>query len=692
MMFAKAFGLCAAVAVAVVFLSASSATATVQSGALINLSTRAAVVDYLRSIHIDPRGVVIERGVRNYAGASCPGRGWTCTTTTHPVVQVAAAGGRNTFRCSTARCAVVQISNSQTSGTNTATCIKKKGLAQKCTIKQTSSTAHNKAVVYESVSSSKGTTTSTGSAMSITQTATSSVSITQKATGANSNEACVYQAISLARSGSIRKNTVKLTQSAHETVTIKQDSANGGNSAAESATPRGKCTGSSVTQRQTLSSDLTVPKSVTQKQNAASKGANMTIDIEQNQSAGFLGVADGHNSANFNQYGSQTALANSPAGPVTQTQSSLTGAVLGTLNQDSRDPSTASTTQTETQCVKAAKSGLTTCHASAVPGPFSVTQRQAGVVHKGVGVSKQTGNVADTFAVSQSLAQDNTPGPHSYQTNTVQGECSTAGNCTVSQKTDVNGQQSSNTKSGRGVNTVTNCTGNSCTSLSLARELTAHGAGGLIDTFDPTTGQLLNSFVPDGETGTQSGTGVAVGGNELFYTDLQNGNGPSDAIHVTPFNNGAGGHDTRTIPNPDPGKGIIALDYANGRLYVADNNDLVWALNPATGAVIGGPITLSSPDGNFVVLPNGNFLFSNGDCSYAEYDHVTGNPTGSVVTLPGTSLLSCDGVATDGASLYFAVINDDGSESVVWTGLDGTYFSNVPHVDSGDALNDISIP
>jgi hypothetical protein len=696
-MFPKVFGFGVAVAAALALLSASSAAvAKVDSAATIDVSTRTAVVHYLRSVRIDPRGVVIERGLRNYAGARCPGRGWTCTTTMHPVVQVAAAGGRNRFRCSTARCAVVQISQLRAAGPNIAICIKTKGLAQACAIRQVSSTANNRAVVYESAPSSKGTTTSTASTMSIKQTTTSSLSITQKATGPvgapNSNEACVYQAINLARSGAIHKNSVILTQSARQTMTITQDSANGGNSAAASATPHGKCTGSSITQRQTLSSNLTVPRSVTQKQNTATTGANMTIDIEQNQSAGFVGSARGHNSANFNQYNSLTAVANSPAGPVKQTQGALSGGLLGTVNQDSRDPSTVVTTQTGIECVNGAKSGVTTCSTVAGPAPSSVAQAQSTVVRKGVGRATQTGNAADTFVANQSSTQGNNPGPDSYGTSTVQGDCSTAGNCTVTQNTNVDGQQHTNTQGGQNVNIVTGCTSSKCTSVQPAPEFTANAVNGPIETFDLTSGQLLHSFLPNGAI-AGSGTAVAVAGNEVFYAE--GGNGASDAIHVAPFNGGAGGNDTRTIPNPQPGNGIVTLDYANGTLYVTEqNSDVVWALNPATGAVIG---TTSVTDlvlgGEFAVLPDGNFLVEGEGCIYGEYDHITGIYTGHAIQLPGypKTYDDCEGVATDGASLYFAVGNVDGSESVLWTGLDGTIFANIPHAQS-EGITDISIP
>ncbi len=458
-MFAKVFSLCVAFVAAVALLSAPSAAIAKARKGTVDVSTRAAVVKYLRSIHIDPRGVVIQRGSRNYAGAKCPGRAWSCTTTTHPVVQVAPARGRNSFRCSTASCVVVQVANLPVTGTNTAACIRTAGSTQTCTINQTSSTANNRAVVYENITNSVG----------LTQNATSTASITQTATGpanaSNSNEACVYQAISLDRSLTTPAASVPLTQSAHQTVTIKQDSANGGNSADESATPLGQCTSGPITQRQTLSSTITAPNSIVQDQNAANGGANVTIDIEQNQSAGFLGSAYGANSANFDQYNALTAIANSSAGPISQTQSSVNGGLLGTVNQDSRDLSTAVTTQEEIQCEDAAMSGLTTCHtvdpdASEAPSPL--TQTQFGPLRKGVGTATQTGNVADTFSITQSSTQDDDQGAGSHQTEDLQADCVTDGFCTISQSVSVNGVDTFNSAEGDNLDATISCTGSDC--------------------------------------------------------------------------------------------------------------------------------------------------------------------------------------------------------------------------------------
>ena len=79
-----------------------------------NLRTRAGAARYLRSIGLNARHFVIQRGIRNYAGARCPGAGWSCTSTAHPVIQIAASGGMNTFQCSPASCAVVQAGTAPT--------------------------------------------------------------------------------------------------------------------------------------------------------------------------------------------------------------------------------------------------------------------------------------------------------------------------------------------------------------------------------------------------------------------------------------------------------------------------------------------------------------------------------------------------------------------------------------------------
>jgi hypothetical protein len=468
------FSLAAALIVAVALVSASGAATTkAEKAARIDVSTREAVVHYLRSIGVNPKGVVIQRSRRNYAGARCPGKGWSCTSTRHPVVQVAKAGGRNRFACGTGKCAVVQVAATPAVATNTAKCVINttgQSQTQSCTISQSSSSANNIAAVYENAVGTTG----------LTQTASVNASITQKATGAsNSNTACVYQGIGLTGSKSVGTGSLSVALNAHQNVTIKQDSANGGNSAAQSASSGGACASGPLTQSQTESSSATGPRSITQSENATNSGANVTIDIEQNQSSGFLGSAHGADAANFEQDNTLTAIANTPAGPVSQTQSSPTGGLLGTVNQDSRDPSTIVATQHETQCEDAATSGLTTCDTNDADAPgYSLTQTQYGPegvwkarkhhrgrvlfsVHKGAGTATQTGNSGDTFTLTQSSKQDNDTG--SGQTNNVQGDCQTSGSCTSNQQTTVNGQTTQDAQSGQSINSTINCTGSSCT-------------------------------------------------------------------------------------------------------------------------------------------------------------------------------------------------------------------------------------
>ena len=108
---ARALSLSVAFLAAAALVSGSGAATTkAQRTVKINVSTRAAVVHYLRSIHVNPKGAVIQRGARNYAGARCPGGRWTCASTKHTVVQIAKPGGQNRFVCKSSKCVIVQLS------------------------------------------------------------------------------------------------------------------------------------------------------------------------------------------------------------------------------------------------------------------------------------------------------------------------------------------------------------------------------------------------------------------------------------------------------------------------------------------------------------------------------------------------------------------------------------------------------
>jgi len=467
--------------------SGKVSTAASRSGTLLktaNLSTRAGVVRYLRAIGLDPHGLVIQRGARNYAGPNCPGAGWACTSTAHPVVQIAAAGGRNTFFCTTGSCAVVQATTSGTAtkttrpltaaaAPNKATCNKTSGLTQSCSITQTSATVDNVAIVVERAQQ----------ASSVNQTVSSTVSaqITQQASGLNKNQACVYQNITetLTPTNAKKGVPVNVTLEGHQSVVITQDAASGDNTVQNAAAPpaTAACVSGPLTQTQTLTSRATGTVAITQSENAANGGPNISLDIKQNQTAPYFGSATGLNNAAFSQTNALTAIANTRAGPVSQTQSSPTGGIQASVNQFSHGISTATATQSERQCAHAQTSGSPTCTAGSPPS-YSLTQVQYGPVKNTAGKSPtaasrsfafvrkdpgstQGDNSQDTFTINQGSTQSNDTGQD--QTNEVQGACTTSGNCTVSQTTTVNGETTTNTQSGQNVDTTTSCTGSTCT-------------------------------------------------------------------------------------------------------------------------------------------------------------------------------------------------------------------------------------
>ena len=176
---------------------------------------------------------------------------------------------------------------------------------------------------------------------------------------------------------------------------------------------------------------------------------------------------------------------------------------------------------------------------------------------------------------------------------------------------------------------------------------------GPIYTNDYTLGTIVASFIPTGAGPTpcpnppsnNNGRAVAVGGTEIFYTELVDnptsppGFGPTDLIRVADFNNGSGSADTRSLANPRPGAGIQDLTFQNGVLYALTGYETdppwVYGLHLSTGAILSGPIVLAGstspiiplPAGTdsdgFAILPNGHFLINNGDtsCIFNEYDN-----------------------------------------------------------------------
>jgi hypothetical protein len=124
MTFKRLLGIMGALcAVAVLTGSVGAGAARTPTKHAIDLSTNAAVKQYLRSLGISPRGVVIQRGARNYAGPQCPGKGWNCTRSQR-VVQIAtpmrvrASVGVRTFLGSKPPPPTNVVKCSRTTGTN----------------------------------------------------------------------------------------------------------------------------------------------------------------------------------------------------------------------------------------------------------------------------------------------------------------------------------------------------------------------------------------------------------------------------------------------------------------------------------------------------------------------------------------------------------------------------------------------
>jgi hypothetical protein len=459
-------GLGVAIIVGAVLVAASGAATTkAQTAKKIDVSTRAAVIHYLRSIHVNSKGVVIQRGLRNYAGRQCPGKGWTCAGTRHTVVQIAKRGGLNRFACGTAKCAVVQFgsasrglktasraSSPKPPPPNFATCVKTTGITQSCVINQPNASGQNKAVVWMVTPKVTGLTQSSNYSASITQGPTSIAS----GSSSNSNLACVRQFVWI--DGSTTKtnaSSTTVTNDNHESITIKQNSLSGSNTVQGAVSPSNGvydcgASGSQLQQDEQLTSVVTSKGgSITQLQNTATTGfANVVTDIEQNQGSGFLGLAGGQNNAAFEQTTNQVAIASTPSGTVTQQQGANVpnppfSGLVGTINQDSSQMSTANVQQTETQCEDAVSVPVPTpapgippaCPVATdtgVPNGVTLSQTQygpegvltpsaksAGRVpfnHKGYGKSLQTGagpGIFDSFNLTQNSSQKNDgPGPH----------------------------------------------------------------------------------------------------------------------------------------------------------------------------------------------------------------------------------------------------------------------------------------
>jgi hypothetical protein len=129
------------------------ATASTASADPPDLSSDQAINAYLISIGVDPAQAVWQRGLKNYAGPSCPGASWNCVRANAPIVQIASPLGTNLFYCTGLDCLVVQVAHN--GGQNASACERRvEGATETlmvCSITQANGPGTNAATISQQI-------------------------------------------------------------------------------------------------------------------------------------------------------------------------------------------------------------------------------------------------------------------------------------------------------------------------------------------------------------------------------------------------------------------------------------------------------------------------------------------------------------------------------------------------------------
>jgi hypothetical protein len=177
-----------------------------------DLSTRTGVVRYLASVGLHSHGFVIQRGHRNYAGPSCPGKGWTCTRSTR-VVQVGTVN-RVVLSVSAPAAGPTCPTVVQNGPSNTAKLSVTTGSSQSCTVTQTASgSGSNNVQLSETIQGSGA-----------SQTASQDAQVTQTS-NTGSNNVQISQQVT--QSVTETAPSVNESQVSDQTYTVKQNSNTG---------------------------------------------------------------------------------------------------------------------------------------------------------------------------------------------------------------------------------------------------------------------------------------------------------------------------------------------------------------------------------------------------------------------------------------------------------------------------------
>jgi uncharacterized repeat protein (TIGR01451 family) len=365
------------------------------------------VHSYLRSLGVDPRTFVVQRGQRNYAGPNCPGKAWNCTKAKR-VIQMAGTTITNRFVCrattgstipdtsgtnaDTNTCVLVQVSQG---GLNEARCFLTDigthvpNQAQSCVVTQTNTTGRNSIWATQDLRQ-YDTEQATGHQQ---------ITVTQR-NGSGNNAALIDQ--NLIQVSDLKPETVTQVQEAKQSVDIHQTADTGTNS-------------SDVKQVLSLRAVGQATGAVSQSQNTANDGPNTLATINQTSGSGA-------NSSSLDQYNRLEAQATSTNGPVNQSQGSTTGGLYGDVHQVSSAPSTTFSHQDEDQIA----------HATTPTG--TLTQTQIGPLFC-CGAGSSVGNDSNSVTVNQTGHQESDGGS---QLNTAEASCRSSGSCGTHQHKDNN--------------------------------------------------------------------------------------------------------------------------------------------------------------------------------------------------------------------------------------------------------------
>jgi len=406
----------ATISAAVVAIAGASARTQPAGAPFVDLTNRAALNQFLISHKISAKGVVIQRGSHNYAGPSCPGVRWTCTTAKR-VIQLSMAPNAanvNQFDCTASTggsqtgpnsCLIVQ---SSTSTDNNATCREKIGNPagiQLCQIYQLNQSGRNSATVMQQVAADSG----------VTQAPEQSTQIGQW-NGTGSNDASVNQDLKASQSASLgNTGTVTLMQDGHQTAVVGQHSDSGDNSAR-------------VNQSLQLKQNASGGTAITELQDTDNTRYNTSAAIYQNsdQAGSATPSSTGKNNADIHQFNDLNA-SGSKTGDLTQTQGNFNNGEFAHTDQWSQGISTSNTNQDEHQ----------TEGSSQVSGTLSQTQ---------IGPMRydpnQGSNPGNSMGVTQN--SDQHAGPGAYQNDREEASCQTSGLCTLSQTAKNDKQRGTN--------------------------------------------------------------------------------------------------------------------------------------------------------------------------------------------------------------------------------------------------------